>query len=61
MEKGAHKNFLKVAYRGYMEVIVKIDVVNSMIFDGVKIPSMPDDCSPSEVKNIKGEPDFGYM
>ena len=58
MEKGFHKNFLKVTARGSMEVIGKIAVYNSMSFEGFKIRSTPDDYVPSEVNNIKGEPVF---
>ena len=54
MEKGSHKNFLKVTDRGSMEVIGKIVVDYSIIFEGVKIPSTPDDYVPSEVNTIKG-------
>ena len=54
VEKEAHKNFLKVTARGYMEVIGEIAVENSMRFEGVKIPSTPDDYVPSEVNTIKG-------
>ena len=43
VEKGSHKNFLKVKTRGSMEVIGKIAVDSSMSFEGVKIPSTPDD------------------
>ena len=42
VEKGTHKNFLKVKARGSMEVIGKIAVNNSSRFEGVKIPSTPD-------------------
>ena len=41
-----------------MEAIGKIAVGNSMSFEGVKIPSTPDDYVKSEVNNIKGEPYF---
>ena len=61
VERGAHKNFLKVTARGSMEVIGKIAVDNSMSFEGVKIPSTPDDYVPSAVNTIKGEPDFESM
>ena len=54
MYKGAHKNFLKVTSRGYMEFIGKIAVENSMRFEGVEIPNTPDDYVPSEVNTIKG-------
>ena len=47
MEKGPPKNFLKVKDRGSMEAIGKIAVGNSMSFEGVKIPSTPDDYVPS--------------
>ena len=60
MEKGAHKNFMKVTACVYMEVIGKIAVENSMSSDGVKIPSMLDDNLPSEVNTIKGEHAFEY-
>ena len=51
---GPTKSFLKVKYRGYMEVVDEISVDNSMSFEGVKIPSTPDDYVPSEVNTIKG-------
>ena len=38
-----------------IEVIGEIPVENSIHFEGVKIPSMPDDYVPSEVNNIKRE------
>ena len=44
-----------------MEVIGKISVDNSMGFEGVKIPSNPDDYLTSEVNTIKGEPAFKSM
>ena len=47
VEKGAHKNFLKVTACGYMEVIGEISVDDSMRFEGVKIPSTPDNYVPS--------------
>ena len=58
MEKGPHKNFLKVSALGSMDSIGKIDVENFMIFEGVKIPCTPDDYVPSETNNIKREPAF---
>ena len=61
MEKGPHKNFLKVTARLSMEVIGKIAVENSMSFEGVKIPSTPNYYVPSGVNNIKGEPYFTYI
>ena len=54
VEKGPHKNFLKVAASGYMEAIGKIAAENIMSFEGVKRPSTPDDYVPSEVSTIKG-------
>ena len=47
MGKGSHKNFLKATDSWYMEVIGAIAVDNSISFEGVKIPSTPDDCVPS--------------
>ena len=61
MEKVAYKNFLRVISCGYMDVIGEISVDNSMSFEGVKIPSTPYYYVPSEVNNIKVEPDFEYM
>ena len=61
MEKGSHKNFMKVTASGSMEVIGKISVENSMSFEGVKIPSKPDVYVPSEFNTIEGEPAFKYI
>ena len=47
VKRGIQKKFLKVKYRGYMEVIGKISVDNSTIFEGVKITSTPNDYAPS--------------
>ena len=47
VEKVSHKKFLKVISCGSMDVIGKIAVENSMRFEGVKIPSTPDDYVPS--------------
>ena len=58
LERGSHNNFLNVTYRGSMEVIGEKSVENSTRFEGVKIPSTPDDYVPSTVNTIKGEPDF---
>ena len=58
MEKGSHKNFLKVIARGSMEMVGGIAVDDIMSFEGVKITSMPDYYLPSEVNTIKGEPSF---
>ena len=44
-----------------MEEIGEISVENSMSFEGVKIPSTPDDYVPSEVNTIKGEHAFENM
>ena len=61
LEKVSHKNFLKVTDHGSMEGIGKIAVCNSMIFEGVKIPSTPDDYVPSEFSTIKVESDLKSM
>ena len=53
MEKGAHTKVLKVKARGSMKVIGEIAVENSMRFEGVKIPSTPDDYIPSKVNTIR--------
>ena len=47
LDKGYHKNFLKVTACGSMGGVGKIDVDNSMRFEGVKIPSTPADYVPS--------------
>ena len=60
-EKGPHKKFLKVKASGSIEVIGKLAVDNSISFEGVKIPSTPDDYVPLEVNTIKGEPAFEYI
>ena len=54
IEKGSHKNFLKLTARGSMEVIGEIAVENIMIFEGFKIPSNPDDYITSGANTIKG-------
>ena len=54
LKKGSHKNFMKVTASGYIEVIGKIAVDNSMIFEGAKISGMPDYYVHSEVNTIKG-------
>ena len=43
VEKASHKKFLKVISCGSMDVIGKKSVDNIMRFEGVKIPSTPDD------------------
>ena len=52
---------LKVTACGSMEVIRKIYVENSMIYEGFKLPSTTDDYVTSAVNTIKGEPDFEFM
>ena len=47
VDKVAPKNFIKVKARGSMEVIGKIAVKNITSFEGVKIPSTPDNYVPS--------------
>ena len=47
VEKGYHRNFMKVTDCGSMEVVGKIAVNNSMRFEGGKIPVNLDDYLPS--------------
>ena len=61
MEKVSHENFLGVTAHGYMEVVGEITVGNSMIFEEVKIPTLPDYSVTSEVNSITVEPDFKYI
>ena len=37
MERGSEKNYMRVTYRGYMEVIGEIAVDNCVSFEGVKL------------------------
>ena len=54
VERGSHKNFIKVTARGSMEVIGEISVDNSMSFEVVKITSTTDYYESSPVNSIKG-------